>query len=118
MGPRILLSGPNASGLETQVLGSYPNETLPQAGGETIQVACAADVQRPLWNRCKFHCRVGLRRYYHLVVEDLQIRRVTVFSVKETKKTVVRCLGAVLERLPLYPDLLMRLPLTAFFLLR
>lgn len=44
MGPRVFLSGPNKSGLETQVLGPNSNETLPQAGGETIQVARAADV--------------------------------------------------------------------------
>ena len=71
MGPRVLLSGPNASGLEAQVLGPHSNETLPQAGGEAIQVARAVDVQGPVWSRCEFHCRDGFCRYYHLIVEDL-----------------------------------------------
>ena len=86
MGPRVLLSGPNASGLEAQVLGAYSNETFPQAGREAIQVARAADVQGPLWNQWEFHRRVEFRRYYNLVFEDLQIRRVTMFplfSIKE-----------------------------------
>ena len=86
MGPRVFLSGPNASGLEAQVLGPYPNETFPQAGRETIQVTRAADVQRPLRNQHEFRCGVGIRRYYHLVVEDLQIRRVTTISVLSAKE--------------------------------
>lgn len=105
MGPRVFLSGPDPSGLEAQVLGPRSNETVPQTGRETIQVARAADVQGPLCNQCKFHCRDGSRRYYHLIVEDLQIRRVTVFSAfsvkgqERLKKTVVRCLDDVPERL-------------------
>jgi len=86
MGPRVLLSGPNTSGLEAQVLGPHSNEALPQTGRETIQVTRTTDVQGPLWNQFGFHCRDELRRYHHLVAEDLKIRRVTmlpVFPIKE-----------------------------------
>ena len=120
MGPRILLSGPNASGLETQVLGPHSDETLPQIGRETIQVARPADIQGPFWNQCEFHCRDGFYRYYHLIVEDLKVRRVTVFSafsIKEQevlKKTVTRCLGVPKPTLANTPNPLVRLPLTVF----
>ena len=80
MGSRVFLPGPNASGLEAQILGPHPNETLPQAGGEAIQVARTVDVQGPLRNQCKFYRRDGLCRYYYLILEDLQIRRVATFS--------------------------------------
>ena len=82
MGPRVLLSRPNTSGLEAQVLGPYSNETFPQAGRKAIQAARTADIHGPLWNRRKFQCRVGFRRHYHLIVEDIQIRRVTVLPAK------------------------------------
>ena len=111
MGPRVFLPGPNASGLEAQVLGPNSHETIQQAGRETIPVARAADVQRPLWSPPEFHCRDGLHRYHHLVVEDLQIRRVTAFSVKEIengqRNMGVCCSGGVSKTfLRSYPDTL------------
>ena len=85
MGPCVFLSGPDASGLETQVLGPHPNEALSQAGGEAIQVARTAYVQGPLWRQRKFFRRDGFCRYYHLVVENIQIRWVAVFTLFSMK---------------------------------
>ena len=86
MGSRIFLPGPHTSGLEAQVLGPNSNEALSQVGRETIQIACAANVQGPLWSQRKFHCRDGFCRYHHLIAEDLQIRRFAVFAVFAIKE--------------------------------
>ena len=104
MGPRVFLPGPDTSGLEAQVLGPNSDETLPQAGREAIPVARTAYFQGPLWNLRRFRCRDGFYRYYHLFVEDIQIRRVTafpVFSLKEVrKKTGGPLLGWCFKNIP------------------